>query len=126
MPHRNLMFTMMYHHKESTFLYVTVTCDANDMLKSCLYRKSTAGNSLLHASSFHPKPLLRSIPYSQYLRIRRNCSDETSFQQKELELRARLLERGYTPTCLKKAYKKAISNSRNKLLYGPQITKKTG
>lgn len=96
---------------------------SDDTLMTHLYRKPTAGNSILHASSFHPKPLLTSIPYSQYLRTRRNCSDDTSFQQEAKTLQKQPLERFYTKTCLKKAYKRAIENNRNELLYGTKKVK---
>lgn len=77
---------------------------------------STAGNSLFHATSFHPRPLLASIPYSQYLRALRNCSDDTGFKTEANILKKRLLERGYSSTCLKKAYRRALNKSRHDLL----------
>lgn len=33
------------------------------LLSSSLYRKPTVGNSILHASSFHPRARISSIPY---------------------------------------------------------------
>lgn len=90
-----------------------------------LYCKPTVGNSVLHASSFHPEPLLTSIPYSQYLRTRRNCSDEISFKREAKILQNRLLERGCTKPYLKKAYKRAIENTTNDLLYGIREDKST-
>ncbi|XP_073460898.1 uncharacterized protein [Aquarana catesbeiana] len=112
----NLKFTMTHSPKEITFLDVLVQRSPDGNLSSELYRKPTAGNSLLHASSFHPKPLLTSIPYSQYLRARRNCSDDTRFKMEANALKKRLLERGYSNTCLKKAYKRALNQSRRDLL----------
>lgn len=57
----NLMFTMVHHSYKITFLDDTVSCDTNDMLKSCLFRKATAGSSLIHASSFHLNTQINSI-----------------------------------------------------------------
>lgn len=53
------------------------------MLSCKLFRKSTAGNTILHSFSFHPRPLVESIPYGQYLCIKRNCSDHLLYILKE-------------------------------------------
>lgn len=82
-----------------------------------LYRKPTAGNTILHASSSHPQSLIMSITYSQYLRLRRNCSADEEFWLESNSLRNRLLERGYSPTCLKKAFRGAHGHLRQDLLF---------
>lgn len=92
----NLKFTMSHSASEITFLDVSVHKQPNGSLSSELYRKITAGNSLLHASSFHPKTLLASITNSQYIRARRNCSVEVIFQKAADVSRSRLLESGYS------------------------------
>lgn len=61
-----------------------------------LYRKPTAGNSLLHDSSSHPKPLINSIPFSQYLRLKRNCSQENDFKNRKQNFSMPVLEIGAT------------------------------
>lgn len=86
----NLSFTMIYSSSELHFLDVTIYKEKGGTLASFLYRKATAGNTILHASSAHPQPLIRFIPFSQYLRIRRNCSDDTVFQSEANKLRDRL------------------------------------
>lgn len=56
----------MTHDKEHVaFLDVEVFRDNDGNLGSKLYRKPTVGNSILHASSFHPQTLVKSVPYSQ-------------------------------------------------------------
>lgn len=97
------------------FLDVSIHKDDTGMITSSLYRKPTAGNGILHASSFHPKNLIRSIPFGQYLRVRWNCSDESTFKREADNLRTRLLARGYSNKCLKKAFKKATSQTRQQL-----------
>lgn len=59
----------------NTFLVVKIIKNIN----GSHFRKLTAGNTILHATSAHPQPLVQSIPYSQYLRLRRNCSTDDSF-----------------------------------------------
>lgn len=79
--------------------------------------QSYTGNTTLHASSAHPQPLIRSIPFSQYLHIQCNCSDDVAFHMEANNLRDRLLQRGYSLTCLKKTFKKATKRSRQSLLF---------
>lgn len=86
-------------------------------LYSTLYRKPSAGNSLLHASSSHPEQLINSIPYSQLLRIKRNCTLDEDFQKEADLLRNRLLIRGYSKTNLKKAFNRVKNLNRHSLIY---------
>lgn len=75
-----LGFTMSYDKECITFLDVEVYRGEGGTLCSKLYRKPTAGNTILHASIFYPKALIDSIPYNQYLSIRRNCSDNNIYK----------------------------------------------
>lgn len=99
------------------FLDISIIKDVDGHLHTNLFRKPTAGNTILHSSSFHPYPLIRSIPYGQYLRLRRNCSKISDFQIEANKLRDRLIARGYSKKILKKAYKKAIQPTRHTLLF---------
>ncbi|OCT55733.1 hypothetical protein XELAEV_18004495mg [Xenopus laevis] len=49
-------------------------------LKTDLFRKTTDKNSLLHCTSFHPKPLRDSLPLSQYTRLKCIVSDDNDLQ----------------------------------------------
>lgn len=59
----NLKFTMTYDACRISFLDLTIIKHPDGSLQSELYRKPTAGNTILEASSLHPKPLLASIPF---------------------------------------------------------------
>lgn len=114
----NLKFTVSTNLQRITFLDLTIFKDNNEnCLASTLYRKETTGNTLLHANSAHPRPLIKSISYAQYLRLRRNCTHIEEFKSQADALRIRLLARGYTKTLLRSTYNKAICQSRSSLLY---------
>lgn len=66
----NLKFTMEYDQRSLAFLDITILKQEDGTIDTLLFRKPTAGNTILHAISSHPQPLTRSIPYSQYLRLR--------------------------------------------------------
>lgn len=68
----NLKFTYTYDQHIKTFLDVQVYAMEDGKIASTLYRKPNAGNTVLHATCFHPSPLVRSIPYNQFLWLRRN------------------------------------------------------
>lgn len=101
-----------------TFLDVLIHKDGDGHLTSMpLYRNSTTGNSIPHAKSFNPRPLVDSIPYSQYLHLKRNCSEDSSFKLEADSLRERLLLRVYSSSCLRKANRRAITKTHQELLY---------
>ena len=122
----NLRFTVVFDENRVPFLDLVVIKQTDGTLHTDLYRKPTAGNTLLYASSAHPKPLIRSIPFAQYLRLRRNCTLPTDFKTQADALRVRLLARGYTHTNLKRAYNRACLRSRHSLLYDPSKNKLKG
>lgn len=103
----NLKFTFKFDTDQIPFLDLTIIKQRDGTLGTDLYRKSTAGNTLLYATSVHLKPLVRSIPFAQYLRLRRNCTLESDFRIRANALRERLLLRGYSRTNLRKAFNKA-------------------
>lgn len=79
-------------------------------------RKSTAANTLLSATSDHPKSLIRGIPIGQFLRTRRNCSNKQDFMSAARDLYGRFRERGYSHSCIREAKRRAIQTDRQKLL----------
>lgn len=63
------------------------------------------------------------MPYGQYLRAKRNCSDESDFEREAKCLRSRFLNRGYSKKCLKKAYLRAKNQNRASLLHNTSCKK---
>ncbi|XP_040212985.1 uncharacterized protein LOC120943646 [Rana temporaria] len=118
---RNLKFTFTASSDQVTFLDLTILKDGDGRITSSLFRKETAGNTLLHATSAHPTNLLKSIPYAQYLRLRRNCTMTKDFLLQANLLRQRLLLRGYSKSLLRKAFNKAARQSRINLLFKQKV-----
>lgn len=110
----NLKFTFEIDQKQLTFLDLKILVQEDGTVGTSLFQKPSAGNSLLHAAS---------VPYGQYLRLRRNCSLDTDFEAEAKLLRSRFLERGYSNKCLKKAYTRAKQQDRRSLLHDPKLPK---
>ncbi|XP_077117206.1 uncharacterized protein LOC143773738 [Ranitomeya variabilis] len=96
------------------------TTSSDGMLTTTVFRKPTATNSLLHASSLHPKSTINSIPISQYLRIKRICSEDDQFEAQARILKNRFLERGYNRRVIQKGYWRAKNTTRQQLLHKNQ------
>ena len=69
-------------------------------LHTTVYRKPTDGQQYLHYSSHHPLHLKQSIPYSQLIRLKRNCSRHDVFLQEAKLLLKKFESRGYPKTLL--------------------------
>lgn len=113
----NLSFTYSYSEKEIPFLDILISLDQVGVVDSTPFRKSMAGNSLLRADSAHSEALKKSIPFAQYMRIRRICTSLDEFDIQAGHLQKRFLARGYSRSLLKRAYKKARSQDRRQLLF---------
>ncbi|XP_078502568.1 uncharacterized protein LOC144758683 [Lissotriton helveticus] len=92
-------------------------------LVTSLYRKETAGNTLLHAESGHPRALIKSIPFGEFLRARRNCSTEEDFVVESVCMGKRFIDRGYQPSIIEAARKKASEISHQSLLVSSEVLK---
>ncbi|CAJ0955116.1 unnamed protein product [Ranitomeya imitator] len=112
----NVRLTCKYSQTSVEFLDVLVNRGMNDQIETNVHRKETAVNSLLHASSSHPKPLINGIPTGQFLRIKRICSNNDSFKAQAEALSTRFVNRGYSKRCIKRGWKKANSTRREDLL----------
>ena len=111
----NLKFTYTLSQQELIFLDTRVSI-VDNCVSTSLHRKDTAGNTLLHASSSHPRSLIESIPYGEFVRARRICSSDTTFEDECKTMEARLKARGYSNRCIQNAKVKALSKSRTNLL----------
>lgn len=102
----NLTFTMSHDTDNIMFLDIQIHKDEDGLLFSSLYRKSTAGNGILHASSLHPRNL--------FLLARLFALDAivlmTSHSKKQINSGIDF-ERVGTHKCLKRAFKRATTNT---------------
>ena len=92
--HTTINFTMSYSQEKIDFLDTTIKIE-NGCLTSTLYTKPTDSHSYLLYDSCHPKHIMTSIPYSQFLRIRRICTHWTDFMANAMALVNYLVARNY-------------------------------
>ncbi len=107
-----------------TFLDTKVTLN-NSKITTNLYQKPTDSHNYLMYDSSHPQSCKDSIPYSQFLRIRRICSEESDFTGHCLNLCRHFRRRGYPVKLLEEALFQAQQRDRKTLLaYKPKNEKK--
>ncbi|XP_056413371.1 uncharacterized protein LOC130356211 isoform X2 [Hyla sarda] len=104
------------------FLDIQLTV-ADGRLETKLFRKLTATNSLLHFTSFHPSHTLSGIPTGQFLRVKRNCSNNQDFREQCNELTSRFNQKGYPKKIISRAYRRAQTTDRKNLLLPNSNTK---
>jgi hypothetical protein len=104
--HPALQFTWEISETSVSFLDILVSINGNKLVTSVFY-KPTDSHSYLLFSSSHPNHTKRSIPSSQFLRLRRICSEDEEFQAKCLELSHVFVQRGYPTSLLDSAFSKA-------------------
>ena len=98
--HLTIKFTIEYSKTHVNFLDLITYKQGNKILTT-LYKKPTNSHSHLHYDSCHPDSIKNSIPHSQFLRIRRNCSHWVHFMSNALRMYVYFQLRGYPHTLLK-------------------------
>ena len=93
-----------------------ITVGQKGELHTSLYRKPTDTYRYLHYNSFHPTHQKKAIPYSQFIRVRRVCSDKRDFYRYPDEMIQALALRKYPMKLLLDARKKASQTERTTLL----------
>lgn len=108
----NLKFTFSFNARQVSFLDLLIRKDDEGRIDTTLFHKETAGNTILRSDSAHSVSLVRSIPYGQYLRLRRNCSNDLEFWKEAGLLPEILRKRGYSNRLLNCALKKGRGKDR--------------
>ena len=103
--HDTIKFTATYSKTEDQFFDV-ITYKKNDRIYTKLYQKPTDSCSYLEFSSCHPYSIKKSIPYSQMLRIRRNCTEWIDFSKNIIKLCLHLSKQGYPNDIIKDSVKR--------------------
>ena len=88
----------------------------NDGLATIVHYKPTDWHSYLLHSSSHPPHVKNSIPFSQFLRLRRLCSGDTDFSAKADEMRNFFAERNYPNSVVTDALERVHNISRETAL----------
>ncbi|KAK3746092.1 hypothetical protein QZH41_004617 [Actinostola sp. cb2023] len=110
-----LQFTYTITERELPFLDITLRID-HDRLQTSVFYKETATHNYLHYNSSHPSHCKRSIPYSQFLRLRRLCSDNNDFLARSTEMKTFFIHRGYLSSSLDDDLRKIMSIDRQDAL----------
>ncbi|CAJ0936767.1 unnamed protein product [Ranitomeya imitator] len=110
---------LTYNSSEAAvdFLDIRLEVALDRRIQMDVYRKPTAVNSLLHASSAHYSATIRAVPVGQFLRVRRICSTEARFERQAMDLKDRFMARGYSRRSIKAGYDRARNTPRGDLLH---------
>ena len=109
----DIKFTYEYNKDTISFLDLKVIL-SNGKLITSLYSEPTDCHQYLHYGSCHPEHTKRSIVYSQALRIKRVCSEESDFNEHSSNLRSWFLKRGYPEKIINTEMSKVKFNVDNK------------
>jgi hypothetical protein len=116
----SIKFTMETSNDGVPFLDTWVKIQGEHIVTD-LYCKPTDSHNYLLYSSAHPASCKNSIPYSQFLRIRRICSNITDFDTNAVKFAQYFQNRGYPLNLLETAVIKARRQDRD-ILLSPQKT----
>ena len=79
--HPALKYTWEISDTSSAFLDIKISIEGNVLCTSVHNKPTDSHNYLLYSSS-HPPHVKNSIPFSQFLRLRRLGSDDSDFSEK--------------------------------------------
>jgi len=96
-----------------------VSIEGNGLCTSAQYKPTDSHSYLLYSSSY-PSRVKNSIPYSQFLRLRRLCSDESDFSLKSEELCNFFNKRGYPASVVQAGHHRAQRIDRQSALQTSQ------
>ncbi len=119
-----LQFVRMHHPalqytvdiSSSVNMLDTTLLISNNTIESTLYCKPTDTHSYLNYNSSHPHSCKNSIPYSQFLRIRRICSTDDEFRKNAAMISECFRGQGYPKSIINRSLELARRKSRHSLL----------
>ena len=119
--HQSIKFTYDVSRETGVFLDTHIF-KKNDKLLTKVYHKPTDAYAYLHYQSCHPTHVKNNIPFGQFSRIKRICSLDADYITQSLDLKKKLLSRGYPIKLINQAYEKCNKLNRQDLLKDKEDT----
>ena len=113
--HPAIKFTFSISPTSVVFLDISIRL-RDGTFSSSVHYKQTDSHSYLQYESSHPLSTKNSIPYSQFLRLRRLCSDQEEFEEKCSEMAEFFTARHYPHDVIDRARKQVESVTRSDAL----------
>ena len=114
--HHTIKFTLETSLETVNFLDIKIIKRSDGILFTDLYCKPTDSHNYRLYSSEHPRHLLKGIPYSQFLRVKRICSEDTDFLRNAYMLAGHFIRRGYPRPLVLNSLERAEKLDRKSLL----------
>ena len=113
--HPSIKFAVTKSTLQVDFLDLIVK-KTKDGISTELFIKPTSSLAYLHRTSCRRRHVFTSLPYGEFLRVRRNCSEDSTFDQYADRLKQAFCTRGYDPQEIQTALDKARPQDRTQLL----------
>lgn len=120
----DIKFTLNFGRDKIEFLDLVVSHDSEKFITST-YFKAVDINSYLDYSSGHFKKWKQNVPYGQFRRVRKNCTNEKTFEVQSKTIAKRFLDKGYPKKLVQDAFEKAKALSQQECLEVKNKSKKT-
>ena len=106
--HPSIKFTYEVSSSSLPFLDILISIvPGEDKLSTSVYYKPTDSHAYLNYTSSHPPSTKDSIPFSQFLRLRRLCSSDADFENKAGEMSNFFVGQGYDKDCVARGLARA-------------------
>ena len=93
----------------------------DNRISTSIYYKDTDSHSYLNFSSSHPSSCKSSIPYSQFLRLRKICSENDDFDIEGTKMETFFVARGYPNDLIRRGRERATTRSSAEILEGNRL-----
>ena len=90
----------------------------DNRISTTIYYKDTDSHSYLNFSSSHPSSCKSSIPYSQFLRLRKICGENDDFDIEATKMETFFVGRGYPNDLIRRGRERATTRSWAEILEG--------
>lgn len=101
---------------EDSINFLDICIKNDDTLTTSIHYKDTDSHCYLNYNSYHPDKCKEAIPYSQFLRLKRLCSEEDDFVLKAKEMSVFFQKCGYPEDIIKNCLTKCHAVRRDDAL----------
>ena len=115
--HHTIKFTAKISQQSVNFLDTTIYLKPTGQLEVDLYTKPVDSHNYLHYTSSHPSHCKTSLPYSQFIRVKRICSTFDNYDKHSVTIAQHFRKWGYPQQIIEDSCIAARRQDRDKLLH---------